>query len=94
MDANGSIRSRTGVQNSHDMRLGRAFGTGRVPVRELILHENEPARRYARQGQSARNAKRWPWFDCQVFGNQTTVTVVAAREHFALNVYNRVWHIV
>jgi len=63
----------------------RAPGLG-----ELILPETRTGLSdHARQVNRA-NAKRMTMVCCQMFGNQTTVTVAAARGHFELNVYKPV----
>jgi fumarate hydratase class II len=57
---------------------------------ELILPENEPGSSIMPGKVNPTQAEALTMVCCQVFGNQTTITVAASQGHFELNVYKPV----
>jgi fumarate hydratase class II len=73
---------------ANDIRLlasGPRSGLG-----ELILPENEPGSSIMPGKVNPTQSEALTMVCCQVFGNQTTVTVAASQGHFELNVYKPV----
>ncbi|HEY0440121.1 MAG TPA: class II fumarate hydratase, partial [Xanthobacteraceae bacterium] len=69
----------------------RFLGSGpRSGLGELILPENEPGSSIMPGKVNPTQAEALTMVCCQVFGNQTTVTVAASQGHFELNVYKPV----
>ncbi len=66
-------------------RVRTAFGLG-----ELILPENEPGSSIMPGKVNPTQAEALTMVCCQVFGNQSTITVGASQGHFELNVYKPV----
>jgi fumarate hydratase class II len=70
---------------ANDIRLlasGPRSGLG-----ELILPENEPGSSIMPGKVNPTQAEAMTMVCCQIFGNQTTITVAASQGHFELNVY-------
>jgi fumarate hydratase class II len=73
---------------ANDIRL---LGSGpRSGLGELILPENEPGSSIMPGKVNPTQSEALTMVCCQVFGNQTTVTVAASQGHFELNVYKPV----
>jgi fumarate hydratase class II len=73
---------------AHDIRL---LGSGpRSGLGELILPENEPGSSIMPGKVNPTQAEALTMVCCQVFGNETTITVAASQGHFELNVYKPV----
>ena len=73
---------------ANDVRL---LGSGpRSGLGELILPENEPGSSIMPGKVNPTQAEALTMVCCQVFGNQTTITVGASQGHFELNVYKPV----
>jgi len=73
---------------ANDIRL---LGSGpRSGLGELILPENEPGSSIMPGKVNPTQAEALTMVCCQVFGNQTTITVGASQGHFELNVYKPV----
>ena len=73
---------------ANDIRL---LGSGpRSGLGELILPENEPGSSIMPGKVNPTQAEALTMVCCQVFGNQTTITVAASQGHFELNVYKPV----
>jgi fumarate hydratase class II len=73
---------------ANDIRL---LGSGpRAGLGELILPENEPGSSIMPGKVNPTQAEAMTMVCCQVFGNQTTITVAASQGHFELNVYKPV----
>jgi fumarate hydratase class II len=73
---------------ANDLRL---LGSGpRSGLGELILPENEPGSSIMPGKVNPTQAEALTMVCCQVFGNQTTITVAASQGHFELNVYKPV----
>jgi fumarate hydratase class II len=73
---------------ANDIRL---MGSGpRSGIGELILPENEPGSSIMPGKVNPTQAEALTMACCQVFGNQTTVTIAASQGHFELNVYKPV----
>ncbi len=73
---------------ANDIRL---LGSGpRSGLGELILPENEPGSSIMPGKVNPTQAEALTMVCCQVFGNETTVTVAASQGHFELNVYKPV----
>src|ERR1700686_4407744 len=73
---------------AHDIRL---LGSGpRSGFGELILPENEPGSSIMPGKVNPTQCEAMTMVCCQVFGNQTTITVAASQGHFELNVYKPV----
>jgi fumarate hydratase class II len=73
---------------ANDIRL---LGSGpRSGLGELILPENEPGSSIMPGKVNPTQCEALTMVCCQVFGNQTTVTVAASQGHFELNVYKPV----
>ena len=73
---------------ANDIRL---LGSGpRSGLGELILPENEPGSSIMPGKVNPTQIEALTMVCCQVFGNQTTVTVAASQGHFELNVYKPV----
>jgi fumarate hydratase class II len=73
---------------ANDIRL---LGSGpRSGFGELILPENEPGSSIMPGKVNPTQAEALTMVCCQVFGNQTTITVAASQGHFELNVYKPV----
>jgi fumarate hydratase, class II len=73
---------------ANDIRL---LGSGpRSGLGELILPENEPGSSIMPGKVNPTQAEAMTMVCCQVFGNQTTITVAASQGHFELNVYKPV----
>src|SRR4051812_26814711 len=69
----------------------RFLGSGpRSGLGELILPENEPGSSIMPGKVNPTQAEALTMVCCQVFGNQTTITVAASQGHFELNVYKPV----
>ncbi len=72
----------------NDIRL---LGSGpRSGLGELLLPENEPGSSIMPGKVNPTQAEALTMVCCQVFGNQTTITVAASQGHFELNVYKPV----
>src|ERR1700754_434025 len=88
--AHGAINSvATGLfKIANDIRL---LGSGpRSGLGELILPENEPGSSIMPGKVNPTQCEAITMVCCQVFGNQTTVTVAGSQGHFELNVYKPV----
>jgi fumarate hydratase class II len=88
--AHGAIASvATGLfKIANDIRL---LGSGpRSGLGELILPENEPGSSIMPGKVNPTQCEAMTMVCCQVFGNQTTITVAASQGHFELNVYKPV----
>jgi fumarate hydratase class II len=73
---------------ANDIRL---LGSGpRSGLGELILPENEPGSSIMPGKVNPTQAEALTMVCCQVFGNQTTITVAASQGHFELNVFKPV----
>jgi fumarate hydratase, class II len=73
---------------ANDIRL---LGSGpRSGLGELILPENEPGSSIMPGKVNPTQCEALTMVCCQVFGNQTTVTVAASQGHFELNVFKPV----
>jgi len=73
---------------ANDIRL---LGSGpRSGLGELILPENEPGSSIMPGKVNPTQAEALTMVCCQVFGNETTITVAASQGHFELNVYKPV----
>jgi fumarate hydratase class II len=73
---------------ANDIRL---LGSGpRSGLGELILPENEPGSSIMPGKVNPTQSEALTMVCCQVFGNQTTITVAASQGHFELNVYKPV----
>jgi fumarate hydratase class II len=73
---------------ANDMRL---LGSGpRCGLAELLLPENEPGSSIMPGKVNPTQAEALTMVCCQVFGNQTTVTVAASQGHLELNVFKPV----
>ncbi len=73
---------------ANDIRL---LGSGpRSGLGELILPENEPGSSIMPGKVNPTQSEAMTMACCQVFGNQTTVTVAGSQGHFELNVYKPV----
>jgi fumarate hydratase class II len=73
---------------ANDIRL---LGSGpRSGLGELILPENEPGSSIMPGKVNPTQAEAMTMVCCQVFGNQTTITIGASQGHFELNVYKPV----
>jgi fumarate hydratase class II len=73
---------------ANDIRL---LGSGpRSGLGELSLPENEPGSSIMPGKVNPTQCEAMTMVCCQVFGNQTVVTVAASQGHFELNVYNPV----
>jgi fumarate hydratase class II len=73
---------------ANDIRL---LGSGpRSGLGELLLPENEPGSSIMPGKVNPTQAEAMTMVCCQVFGNQTTITVAASQGHFELNVYKPV----
>jgi fumarate hydratase class II len=73
---------------ANDIRL---LGSGpRSGIGELILPENEPGSSIMPGKVNPTQAEALTMVCCQVFGNQTAITVGASQGHFELNVYKPV----
>jgi len=73
---------------ANDIRL---LGSGpRSGLGELILPENEPGSSIMPGKVNPTQTEALTMVCCQVFGNQTTVTVAGSQGHFELNVYKPV----
>ena len=73
---------------ANDIRL---LGSGpRSGLGELILPENEPGSSIMPGKVNPTQSEALTMVCCQVFGNETTVTVAASQGHFELNVYKPV----
>ncbi len=73
---------------ANDIRL---LGSGpRSGLGELILPENEPGSSIMPGKVNPTQAEAMTMVCCQVFGNQTTITVAASQGHFELNVFKPV----
>ena len=73
---------------ANDIRL---LGSGpRSGLGELILPENEPGSSIMPGKVNPTQCEALTMVCCQVFGNQTTITVGASQGHFELNVYKPV----
>jgi fumarate hydratase class II len=73
---------------ANDIRL---LGSGpRSGLGELILPENEPGSSIMPGKVNPTQCEAMTMVCCQVFGNQTTITVAASQGHFELNVYKPV----
>jgi fumarate hydratase class II len=71
---------------ANDIRL---LGSGpRSGLGELILPENEPGSSIMPGKVNPTQCEAITMVCCQVFGNQTTITVAGSQGHFELNVYN------
>ena len=84
-----STRSPTGLfKIANDIRL---LGSGpRSGLGELILPENEPGSSIMPGKVNPTQCEALTMVCCQVFGNQTTITVAGSQGHFELNVYKPV----
>jgi fumarate hydratase class II len=90
VSAHGAINSvATGLfKIANDIRL---LGSGpRSGLGELILPENEPGSSIMPGKVNPTQCEAITMVCCQVFGNQTTVTVAGSQGHFELNVYKPV----
>ena len=88
--AHGAINSvATGLfKIANDIRL---LGSGpRSGLGELILPENEPGSSIMPGKVNPTQCEALTMVCCQVFGNQTTITVAGSQGHFELNVYKPV----
>ena len=88
--AHGAINSvATGLfKIANDIRL---LGSGpRSGLGELILPENEPGSSIMPGKVNPTQSEAMTMVCCQVFGNQTTITVAGSQGHFELNVYKPV----
>jgi fumarate hydratase, class II len=88
--AHGAINSvATGLfKIANDIRL---LGSGpRSGLGELILPENEPGSSIMPGKVNPTQCEAMTMVCCQVFGNQTTITVAGSQGHFELNVYKPV----
>jgi fumarate hydratase class II len=73
---------------ANDIRL---LGSGpRSGLGELILPENEPGSSIMPGKVNPTQTEALTMVCCQVFGNQTTITIGASQGHFELNVYKPV----
>jgi fumarate hydratase class II len=73
---------------ANDIRL---LGSGpRAGLGELLLPENEPGSSIMPGKVNPTQTEAMTMVCCQVFGNQTTITVAASQGHFELNVYKPV----
>jgi fumarate hydratase class II len=73
---------------ANDIRL---LGSGpRSGLGELILPENEPGSSIMPGKVNPTQSEALSMVCCQVFGNQTTITIAASQGHFELNVYKPV----
>jgi fumarate hydratase class II len=73
---------------ANDVRL---LGSGpRSGLGELLLPENEPGSSIMPGKVNPTQSEALTMVCCQVFGNQTTITVAASQGHFELNVYKPV----
>ena len=73
---------------ANDIRL---LGSGpRSGLGELILPENEPGSSIMPGKVNPTQAEALTMVCCQVFGNETTITIAASQGHFELNVYKPV----
>jgi fumarate hydratase, class II len=73
---------------ANDIRL---LGSGpRSGIGELILPENEPGSSIMPGKVNPTQSEAMTMVCCQVFGNQTTITVAGSQGHFELNVYKPV----
>jgi len=73
---------------ANDIRL---LGSGpRSGLGELILPENEPGSSIMPGKVNPTQSEALTMVCCQVFGNETTITVAASQGHFELNVYKPV----
>ena len=73
---------------ANDIRL---LGSGpRSGLGELILPENEPGSSIMPGKVNPTQSEAMTMVCCQVFGNQTTITVAGSQGHFELNVYKPV----
>ena len=73
---------------ANDIRL---MGSGpRSGLGELILPENEPGSSIMPGKVNPTQCEAMTMVCCQVFGNQTTITLAASQGHFELNVYKPV----
>ena len=73
---------------ANDIRL---LGSGpRSGLGELILPENEPGSSIMPGKVNPTQSEAVTMVCCQVFGNETTITVAASQGHFELNVYKPV----
>ncbi len=73
---------------ANDIRL---LGSGpRSGLGELILPENEPGSSIMPGKFNPTQSEALTMVCCQVFGNETTITVAASQGHFELNVYKPV----
>jgi fumarate hydratase class II len=73
---------------ANDIRL---LGSGpRSGLGELMLPENEPGSSIMPGKVNPTQVEAMTMICCQVFGNQTTITVAASQGHFELNVYKPV----
>jgi fumarate hydratase class II len=73
---------------ANDIRL---LGSGpRSGLGELILPENEPGSSIMPGKVNPTQSEAMTMACCQVFGNQTTVTMAGSQGHFELNVYKPV----
>src|SRR6266705_3055264 len=90
VSAHGAINATaTGLfKIANDIRL---LGSGpRSGLGELILPENEPGSSIMPGKVNPTQCEALTMVCCQVFGNQTTITVGASQGHFELNVYKPV----
>ena len=88
--AHGAINSvATGLfKIANDIRL---LGSGpRSGLGELILPENEPGSSIMPGKVNPTQSEAMTMVCCQVFGNETTITVAGSQGHFELNVYKPV----
>jgi fumarate hydratase, class II len=88
--AHGAINSvATGLfKIANDIRL---LGSGpRSGLGELILRENEPGSSIMPGKVNPTQCEAMTMVCCQVFGNQTAITVAGSQGHFELNVYKPV----
>src|SRR5258705_5490787 len=72
---------------ANDIRLGSGPRSG---LGELILPENEPGSSIMPGKVNPTQCEAMTMVCCQVFGNQTAVTVAGSQGHFELNVYKPV----
>jgi fumarate hydratase class II len=73
---------------ANDIRL---LGSGpRSGLGELLLPENEPGSSIMPGKVNPTQSEALTMVCCQVFGNQTTITIAASQGHFELNVYKPV----
>src|SRR5881296_422694 len=88
--ASGALRTLAGalMKIANDLRW---LGSGpRSGLGELILPENEPGSSIMPGKVNPTQCEALTMVCCQVFGNQTTVTVAGSQGHFELNVYKPV----